>query len=587
MSVCSLQRQLSGFSSTSCGRKTKDRINHNNNRSVKQRSINDRVPPQYNKLSDNSTNIEDENRRNLSSGIKAAVAASAGFLTINVLDAQARPRVWKPRRHYRRIGQSLTEKWAMDLVEAEEKLSLYEQRKAEEVAEIMFSREKEASIRRQKERESSRAKEELYRQEHQLTAFVSDVRHQLTSSLGGRSVSSLLIQGSVWIGIISLSYLAFFSPDAWFPVGGRREKRTGGKWVYDRSLGGKKVWVPDSAVVPPSPTNNSSLLTASSSSATVLSPSSNTPLSSALSLDIPSSSSSSSFSSSSAATAAAAATLRHPKWWIESPPMHVPLDLKAAAQARADRILKRLEAAKLGGRDYDVSNLKALREACQDGGGLKVKPSTTGAKEGIFRAAVEEALVISAALTPTGGRDSGNGGGVSNDRGSFGARTSAVKSISNKNNRNSDNNGNNSDINDVQSMSHAKNIAAAILGTSAPRFVTTLAIALQLDESRAAALVAAAAAARTRSHLLEAVSLLKKGASEADVARPLHRLAAMLVQFPALSRGAAEVFDVADSFRAGATAAERKKLFWPLADALEAPEDDGVLAALLLGFDPG
>jgi hypothetical protein len=62
---------------------------------------------------------------------------------------------------------------------------------------------------------------------------------------------------------------------------------------------------------------------------------------------------------------------------------------RAARRAAAERILRRIEAAKNRGEDYSLPDILALRAACMAAGGASLETRTVGARDAIYRAAVD------------------------------------------------------------------------------------------------------------------------------------------------------------------------------------------------------
>ena len=142
-------------------------------------------------------------------------------------------------------------------------------------------------------------------------------------------------------------------------------RRGPGRWVLDRSLGGRRVWLPDPVLNPPAARQ-------------------------CLNDDL--------FLEDEPPAARAAAPLRPrgptlPTWW--APPAARRAAAAPAAEATARVILRSLEASKLAGADYDVSALASLRLALADSGGA-VAPRSTNVRDAILRAAAEAAAAAAA-----------------------------------------------------------------------------------------------------------------------------------------------------------------------------------------------
>ncbi|KAG2425350.1 hypothetical protein HXX76_013764 [Chlamydomonas incerta] len=191
----------------------------------------------------------------------------------------------------------------------------------------------------------------------------------------------------VWSVILAALAAAYRSRFVQWLLAGGSAQPTGGKWVYDRSLGGRKVWVPDSGSFG-GPTTATSLSEKAgrsrmdeeferlSSFAAAARTGGDT--------------------STSGAASGAAGTPTLPAWWDAPPVLYASASRKAACEADAGRIMSRLEIAKNRGEDYSLADIRALRKTCQEGH-VTVKPKTVGGRDAIFRAAVEAAVAAAQA----------------------------------------------------------------------------------------------------------------------------------------------------------------------------------------------
>ncbi|GFR48271.1 hypothetical protein Agub_g10136, partial [Astrephomene gubernaculifera] len=303
--------------------------------------------------------------------------------------ARAGDRPWKPRRHHRRIGERFTNTWAEELVEEQEG-AREKQHEAARLARLRLAEQREADQRRIREEEEAmkrRAQEILIKQHEAARSNGLPFKILLPGS--STDVAPLV----VWIALGTALAVAYRSQlGEWLRSGGRRRKSAGGKWVYDRSLGGRKVWVPDSSSFG-GPTSAVSLSEKAGRSlkdeeferlASFAAAARTGGSSTSSSTSSPSGSSSLTSSSDAAAT-------EPPAWWDPPPVLYAPAAVKAARAEEAARLLSRLESAKVSGRDYELADIRALRRACQEGH-VSVKPKTVGGRDAIFRAAVEAAV---------------------------------------------------------------------------------------------------------------------------------------------------------------------------------------------------
>jgi hypothetical protein len=153
---------------------------------------------------------------------------------------------------------------------------------------------------------------------------------------------------SLWLlgllGLLAVLLLAFWKNiRAVFSGAGRQEK---GRWIRDRSLGGKMIFVPENS--------------ADSEGVDLRKP----PRISALGEVLPAAASTTPVAIRQQEGASAAA--ERPEWWTYTLPLPVSGARQLECQKRAKKILKQLEDEKLlQGRDYDVFTLVQLYNTCK------------------------------------------------------------------------------------------------------------------------------------------------------------------------------------------------------------------------------
>jgi hypothetical protein len=133
-------------------------------------------------------------------------------------------------------------------------------------------------------------------------------------------------------------------------------KRTGGRWVYDRSLGGKKVWVTDATAtqtIPVAPAKIASdefdrLVTVAASRAS---------------------------------SRREAKAFVSPSWWNPPHSSFASESVKEAKKLDAEFLLTKIEQQKNLGLDYSLEDIIKLRGLCQEGG-VTLKPKTVGESSG-------------------------------------------------------------------------------------------------------------------------------------------------------------------------------------------------------------
>jgi hypothetical protein len=160
----------------------------------------------------------------------------------------------------------------------------------------------------------------------------------------------------------------------------RRLSGAGGRWVRDRSLGGKLVFIPDSEPVTQSFTPESSQRPLWSDADWGLGEKPNTE---STGRDI---------------TSDTTDSKQHrvtPEWWAPPAPLRgVIASRKADLASQARATLKVLEDAKLlRGEDYSLDGLVRLRQLCHEGGGITVRPHTESGRDAMLRAAVKYSIL--------------------------------------------------------------------------------------------------------------------------------------------------------------------------------------------------
>lgn len=160
----------------------------------------------------------------------------------------------------------------------------------------------------------------------------------------------------------------------------RRRSGAGGRWVRDRSLGGKLVFIPDSE-----PVTQSSFTPESSPR----------PLWSDADWGVEEKpSTGSTWRDITPGTTDSKQHRVTPEWWAPPAPLRgVIASRKADLASQARATLKVLEDAKLlRGEDYSLDGLVRLRQLCHEGGGITVRPHTESGRDAMLRAAVKYSI---------------------------------------------------------------------------------------------------------------------------------------------------------------------------------------------------
>jgi len=207
-----------------------------------------------------------------------------------------------------------------------------------------------------------------------------------------RSNSSLEAAGSFAAIVGTLCLVWWLFPKFWsmlMNASGGGKKKEGGKWVSDRSMGGREVFVPDD------PARASSAPRQQPKQRELKLPERSFTLSGTHVVSVAGS-----------RRRAAASMNTEPDWWMEPrAPMYVHPNQKEQGTQVAKQLLKQLQDAKINGQAYPIDAIVELREACQ-AAGITVKPNTEAGRDSIFRAGVTEAMKSSLENTD-GGRLAG------------------------------------------------------------------------------------------------------------------------------------------------------------------------------------
>lgn len=177
-------------------------------------------------------------------------------------------------------------------------------------------------------------------------------------------------------GIVAL--LGFFM---WQAIARGKSRRSGGRYVRDRSLGGKEIWIADGFDDAGMPIRGAS---PSRGPRAVFSAEDLAVDGDATAAAAP----------SSAAPSPAAVAPATPGWWTEPRTRYVREGEKEMIRARASQYLRGMEEQKYNGQDY---SMEAVREMVQLGleGNVTLRPRTDSGRDAIFRFATDHAIEAS------------------------------------------------------------------------------------------------------------------------------------------------------------------------------------------------
>ncbi|DBA73106.1 TPA: hypothetical protein ACH3X2_010045 [Trebouxia sp. C0005] len=318
------------------------------------------------------------------SGMKAVAFVAVLSFTLAPGKAQAWGHDWKPRRHHRRMTDSRAAFDVESVFQADkvkEKLEAGSQQLQQQAGNAFsemtyLARDVQQSLHKVVHH-APRQREMHMSQSARPTGPSAPGRGQAVAGPLGWAAFAVAAAGLVW--------LLFSKSISRWVAGWGKGGRQGGKWVSDRSLGGRMVWMPDE----PKTTSSSARSQSMRWNDTPSSPPSST-ASSAAAVLAPDDTQSASTSGRQAGTDAGTQQ-GPPSWWDPPPTIHVDKRYKDQTSSQARSILRQLEDAKLlSGQDYSTSALVSLRQTCADSGAT-VKAQTPSGGDAIFRAGVEAA----------------------------------------------------------------------------------------------------------------------------------------------------------------------------------------------------
>jgi hypothetical protein len=333
---------------------------------------------------------------------RAVTAATVFTALAATLPSPALASDWHPRRNLRRIRDSVLEDGARARARQQENNSrILAQARKEQAAAAAAQAKSQDSLIYQAQSAAKRAYRTLQRTvrgESVYSVGVSSSRPDPASYYSNSTISAGPEPSSLgwWVVTLALAGVAYAKWGDNLKLMWRRGPNSEkGRWVRDRSLGGKLVFVPDATDAPtkrPSWQDDDDFTTELASAAAVR----------AGGLGV-------------ASTSAAAATRAanniivedvEPTWWAPPAPVgYVSASRKEDMVKQSKQIKRQLEDSKLRGEEYSLSDLITLRRICHEGGGISIKPSTESGRDAILRAGVRFAM--QAALRPNPSSDLG------------------------------------------------------------------------------------------------------------------------------------------------------------------------------------
>jgi len=309
--------------------------------------------------------------------VAVAAAAYAAFTPA----ASAGEYVWLPRRHHRRMDEwertipaveRVKEDWAKNGGKTD----------AVGVVKAKASELQSAVTNTQK---SLREKAKSSQQEFTMSMKAAPTRTAADSKV----LAGIPVLGWVAAAVALGAGWVLMKNPGLIGMGGDKRK---GRWVRDRSMGGKMVFIPDDEDEPGAP--------AGGSRATKSSPLSEVGEADAAALTA----AASKWGTAAATPAAAKAERAMPSWWDPPAYVWVPDERKVEIGKEARRLLKELEDVKLAGQDYPVWGLVELSNKCASGQ-VTVKPRTANGRDAMLRTGMEACIdaAMSGSNTNIGG----------------------------------------------------------------------------------------------------------------------------------------------------------------------------------------
>eukprot|EP00850_Spirogloea_muscicola_P004681 SM000020S06031 [mRNA] locus=s20:525669:529108:- [translate_table: standard] len=224
-----------------------------------------------------------------------------------------------------------------------------------------------------------------------------------------------------------------------------------------------------------------------------------------------------------------------PAWW---PPLDAssPLTTSVSEDRRrsAQTLLQTMLDRRVAGQDFEDEDIVKLQELCRDSR-VQVTFEAENAKEALFRAATQVAFKHSLEGAPSQSTTVATHTKAAVDSAATGM------------------------------CGHRGSLLAGLDKADCPAFLASLSKGISIEAHKAATMVNAAVAARTRSSLMQAWALFKQNRLE-EAVDELQVLASIHKTFP-LDTRSAEIEMVARGLESRVTAAERRELLWMYANA--------------------
>ncbi|MEW5312227.1 MAG: hypothetical protein WDW38_003874 [Sanguina aurantia] len=248
------------------------------------------------------------------------------------------------------MDERVSNSWAKDAIAEEESYAALRQQGITEAQQHRLQMDR-AEVAKLKEADAARRKQQ------QSVSVQAAPTGQLPFScyVGSTDVAPYLVWGGV---VLTITWIARAS--IWDALFNRKKAKVEGRWVYDRSLGGRKIWVTEGDATPAGSSETPVLAAnaAPSSTPTLLRDEKFQKLASMAAAASPTVAAASSFST-------------------ESPPSGRPRRVCAPCMEEANRVCSRLESSKVRGMDYSLGDIVQLR------GDVPVEAAATAAMANI------------------------------------------------------------------------------------------------------------------------------------------------------------------------------------------------------------
>lgn len=309
--------------------------------------------------------------------LRTAAVATAAYAAYTPT-AMASEYVWLPRRHHRRMDE-----WKRTIPAVERVKENWGSSGKNDFASAAKAKASDVKKAVESTHKSLSQKAKSNQQEFSMSMSAPPTRTKADQSV----LDSIPALGWVAAAVaVGAGWVLIKNPGILKSMTGGNKK---GRWVRDRSMGGKMIFIPDEDDAKPSASRGKS----------------SSPLTEVTAADAAALTSvAAKWGNASGGAGSAVVDKAMPAWW--DPPAYswVPEDRKVELGKEARRILKELNDAKLAGQDYPVWGLVELANKCA-AGQVTVKAYTMGGRDAMLRTGMDACIeaAMSGSSTNIGG----------------------------------------------------------------------------------------------------------------------------------------------------------------------------------------